>query len=105
MIGPLDALKLAGSFAIGALVASGLVAPAAYLKGEHAATAAAKTAALEKTVEILQERELTNAEISHADAADLCAHLGLQDGERDECVRRVADASHEAGNGGLRNHE
>lgn len=105
MIGPLDALKLAGSFAIGALVASGLVAPAAYLKGEHAATAAAKTAALEKTVEILHERELTNAEISHADAADLCAHLGLQDGERDECMRRVADASHEAGNGGLRDHE
>lgn len=101
MIGLLDAAKLGAGLIVGAA----LMAPPAYFYGRSVESATAKTDALEATVEILQERELTNAEISRADAAALCAHFGLQDGERDECVRRLADADAAAGNGGVRDDE
>jgi len=91
MIGLVDAAKIAGGFALGAF----LVAGPAYLYGVREGKTAVATAALEKTVELIQSRERTNAEISSADAASLCAHFELPDTERLECVRRVAAASTE----------
>lgn len=101
MIGLLDALKIGAGVALGAALAIG----PAYLYGHSRGEASARTTALEKTVEILQERELTNAQISASDAATLCTHFGLQDSDRDECVRRLAEADTHAGNGGARHHE
>lgn len=89
MIGLLDALKIGA----GAILGAALFAAPAYLYGVRAGKTAAATAALEKTVELIQSRERTNAEISSADAASLCAHFELPDAERLECVRRVAEAS------------
>lgn len=88
MIGLLDAIRIGA----GAVLGAALIAGPAYLYGHARGEASARAGALEKTVEILRERELTNAEISAADAAHLCAHFGLQDGDRDECMRRLAEA-------------
>lgn len=101
MIGLFDTLKIGAGVALGAALATG----PAYLYGHSRGQASTRTAALEKTVEILQERELTNAEISRADAAALCSHLGLQDSDRDECVRRLAEADTQRGDSGARGHE
>ena len=101
MIGLFDALKIGAGIIIGAAL---IVAPA-YLKGKGAAEAEAKTAALEKTIEIIQSREITNAEITDSDAAALCAHFGLRDDDATECMRRVGQAHSDAGNGGLRHDE
>lgn len=96
MIGLLDGLKIGAGAVLGAV----LIAGPAYFYGHARGAVSAHTDALEKTVEIFQERELTNAEISRADAAHLCAHIGLQDGDRDECVRRLAEADTDAGERG-----
>lgn len=96
MIGLLDGLKIGA----GAILGAALIAGPAYFYGHARGAASAHAAALEKTVEILQERELTNAEITAADAAALCAHFGLQDDERAECVRRLAEADADAGKRG-----
>lgn len=88
MIGLLDAAKMAMAVAV--------AAPLAFVfgnyLGKHEARQEAATAVLEKTVELIQSRERTNAEISSADAASLCAHFELPDAERLECVRRVEQA-------------
>lgn len=102
---PLSTITLIIGAISGAIMSAALIAPIAYTKGESAAIANAKAAALETTIELLTGRELTNAEISASDAAALCAHLGLQDSDRDECVRRVAETDSHAGNGSARNHE
>lgn len=94
MIGFFDALKVG----TGAIVAAALVYPLAHHLGQSEGRRQVATAALEKTVELLQSRERTNAEISSSDAAALCAHLGLQDDDRRECVRRLAAAQADARN-------
>jgi len=91
MIGLLDALKIGAGAILGAVLFAG----PSYLYGVREGKTAAATAALEKTVELIQSRERTNAEISSADAASLCAHFELPDTERLECVRWVAAASTE----------
>lgn len=89
---PLAWLQIGAGAIAGAVAASLVIAPLAYFKGERAATAEAKTAALETTIELLKSREITNAEISHSDAALLCRNLGLLDNEINECMRRMAEA-------------
>lgn len=85
MFGLLDALKISA----GAILGAALFAAPAYLYGVKDGKASAATAALEKTVKLIQSRERTNAEISSADAASLCAHFELPDTDRLECVRRL----------------
>lgn len=88
MIGLFDIIKIGGGVIIGA----SLMAVPAYMKGKSAAEAEVKTVALEKTLEIIKSREVTNAEITGSDAAALCAHFGLRDNDAAECVRRVEQA-------------
>lgn len=94
MIGLFDGLKIGAGFIVGAALAS----TPAYLHGKSAGKRETSIAALEKTVEVIQSREITNAEITDSDAASLCSHFELQDDERRECVRRLAAASANAGN-------
>ena len=67
----------------------------AYFLGKRAGTSEAATAALEKTIELIHARDVTNAEISSADAAELCRHFGLSDDDAEQCVRRLAEATAE----------
>lgn len=90
---PLAWLQIGAGAVSGAILSALVIAPVSYLKGESAATAEAKTAALETTIELLKSREITNAEISHSDAADLCRHIGLLDNDINECMRRLAEAN------------
>ncbi len=87
-------LKIA---AIGLLCAFAL-GTASYFAGKRVQRAEMATETLTKTVEVLQSRNETNVEITSSAAAELCAHYGLQDDERLECVRRVEQASADARN-------
>ena len=89
-------LKIA---AIGALCASAL-GTASYLAGKRVQRAEMATETLTKTVEVLQSRNDTNVEITSSAAAELCAHYGLQPDDKRECMRRLAEASANARNGG-----
>jgi hypothetical protein len=84
--------------AAGGLLCAVLLAPGSYWLGKHEGRSQAATEALAKTVEVLQSRNETNVEITSSAAAELCAHFGLPDEERVECVRRVAEASADARN-------
>ncbi len=95
MIALFDGLKIGAGVILGAALAY----TPAYFQGKSAGRSEASLAALEKTVEVIQSRELTNAEITASDAASLCAHFGLQDDDRRECVRRLAETNADAGNG------
>ncbi|WP_175386182.1 hypothetical protein [Rhizobium sp. 9140] len=97
MIGVLDWLKLGVGATVGAALISGL----AYLYGKSAGRQQAAVVALENSVVILRKRNEIDAEISRSDASELCRSLFLPDTEEHrECVRRVAEADTDAGNGG-----
>lgn len=81
-----DWLKIGAGAALGALVASG----PAYLYGSHNGRQQAAVAALETSVKVLRERNQIDDAISAADAATLCADLGLSVDDAAECVRRLA---------------
>ena len=78
MIGLFDALKIGA----GAILGAAIFAGPAYLYGVRAGKTAAATAALEKTVEILRERKLTDEMVLGMSDDDLCRALGgvLRDG-------------------------
>ncbi|UXS09191.1 hypothetical protein [Agrobacterium tumefaciens] len=80
------------------LLCAVLVASGAYWLGKREGRSQAATEALAKTVEVLQSRNETNVEITSSAAAELCAHYGLPDKERIECVRRVVEADADARN-------
>ena len=82
-----------------ALVAVLLTWPVAHFVGRRAGEREAQITALETSIKALKSRGKTDAEISAADAGALCAHYGLPDKERADCMRRVADAAAIAGNG------
>lgn len=82
--------------AAGGLGCLGVVAFSSYQMGKRVQRAEMATEALTKTVEVLQSRNDTNVEINSSAAAELCAHYGLPDAERLECVRRVKQASADA---------
>ncbi|QWW77483.1 hypothetical protein [Agrobacterium pusense] len=79
--------------AAGGLLCALLLASGSYWLGKREGRSQAATEALAKTVEVLQSRNDTNVEINSSAAAELCAHYGLPDEERLECVRRLAKAS------------
>ncbi|QNP80975.1 hypothetical protein [Agrobacterium tumefaciens] len=83
--------------AVGFLCA-GALGTASYLVGKRVQRAEMATETLTKTVEVLQSRNETNVEITSSAAAELCAHYGLPDEERIECVRRVVEADTDARN-------
>ena len=101
MIGLLDAAKIAGGMALGAMIAT----PAAHYLGKREGRQEAAVAALEQSVKALRERSATDDEISRSDLAGLCRHLGLLSDDERECVRRLEQARHEAGDGSLRDYE
>lgn len=82
---------------LGLLCASAL-GTASYFAGKRVQRAEMATETLTRTVEVLQSRNETNVEITSSAAAELCAHYGLPDAERLECVRRVEQASADARN-------
>lgn len=83
------------SLLAGAVLGAVLVITPAYFLGKRAGVSEAATAALEKTIELIHSRDLTNAEISSANAAELCRHFGLSDNEAEQCVRRLPEATAE----------
>lgn len=89
-------LKIA---AAGLLCAAALVS-GSYFAGKRVQRAEMATETLAKTVEVLQSRNETNVEITSSAAAELCAHYGLPNEERVECVRRVVEADADARNRG-----
>ncbi len=84
--------------AAGGLLCVAVVAVASYFIGKRVQHAEMATETLTKTVEVLQSRNETNVEITSSAAAELCAHFGLPDEERVECVRRVVEADADARN-------
>ena len=83
------------SLAAGALLGAALAFTPSYILGKRVGSSEAATAALEKTIELIHSRDVTNAEISSADAAALCRHFGLSDDDAEQCVRRVGQAAAE----------
>jgi len=81
------------------LLCAVLISSGSYWLGKRDGRSETATEALEKAVELFQSREKTNAEISSADAAALCAHFGLQSDDKRQCMRRLAEASADARNG------
>ena len=84
----------------GAVLGAALAIAPAYFLGKRAGNSEAATAALEKTIELIHSRDVTNAEISAADAAELCRHFGLSDDDTEQCVRGLAEASTQPGDVG-----
>jgi hypothetical protein len=91
MFGLFNWLKIGGVAVLGALTAAGPV----YLYGKSVGRQQAAVAALETSVEILRERNEIDDKISAADAAALCGDFGLSDADKDECMRRLREASTE----------
>jgi len=84
--------------AAGGLLCAVALASGSYWAGKRVQRAEMATETLTKTVEVLQSRNDTNVEITSSAAVELCAHYGLPDEERLECVRRVEQASADSRN-------
>lgn len=80
-----DWLKIGAGVVAGAL----LMSPGVYLYGKHEGRQAAAVEALERSVEILRERNAIDDQVSADDAAALCADFGLSDDDQAECLRRL----------------
>jgi hypothetical protein len=86
--------------ALGAAVVAVAVFSGAFLYGKSVGRQGAAVEALERSVEVLRERNEINDQVSASDAADLCGDYGLSDDDERECVRRIREASAEPGNVG-----
>ncbi|WP_207909897.1 hypothetical protein [Rhizobium sp. BK251] len=96
-LGFFDAFKIGAGVALGASLAF----YPAKLIGRSEGRAEAVAAALSKSVEVLRERNAINDKVSASDAAALCADFFVPDSEEyRECLRRVAEADTQAGDGG-----
>ena len=78
--------------ALGAAVVAVGVVSGAFLYGKSVGRQETAVAALERSVEVLRERNQTDDEVSASDAADLCGSMGLSEQDRLECVRRLVEA-------------
>ncbi|WP_437408634.1 hypothetical protein [Sinorhizobium meliloti] len=87
-----DMPKLLAALAVGISVAG----PVAYFQGKAHQRQAMAVEALESSVKILREKGEIDAQVSSADAADLCVSYGLPVDEERECVRRLQAAAAEA---------
>jgi len=85
MFGFLDYLKIGAGLILGAAL---VFYPARWV-GQGEGKQMAATAALSKSVTLLRDRNVTNDQVSSADAASLCADFGLSDSDAAECVRRL----------------
>nr|CAD6598854.1 hypothetical protein RFYW14_00620 [Pseudorhizobium flavum] len=74
-----------------AVVAAGVVSGAVFY-GKSVGRQETAVEALERSVEVLRERNQTDDEVSASDAADLCRSMGLLEQDRLECVRRLVEA-------------
>ncbi|QWY83140.1 hypothetical protein [Rhizobium phage RHph_X2_24] len=74
-----------------------------YILGKRDGRAAAATEALERSVRVLKSRGEIENEISSSDAVSLCAHFGLSDDDKRECVRRLEETNASRRNGNI-NH-
>lgn len=92
-------LSLPGKLAM-ATLALALAYGAGHLSGAANARAKAKAEALQAAVKVLRERNEVDDQISSVDRGALCAAMGLSDGDREECVRRLAQIDAATGNGG-----
>lgn len=79
--------------ALGAAVIVIAAVSGVYLYGKSVGRQGAAVEALERSVEVLRERNQINDEVSAYDAAALCVSFGLPDDEQRECVRRLGEAS------------
>lgn len=84
-----DIIKLPVAIALGAAIA---FYPVRWL-GQSEGKQMAATAALEKSVQVLRERNTINDEVSVSDAAALCRDLGLSADDQAECVRRLGEVN------------
>ena len=84
---------------IGFLAISAVVLGAEW-HGRSVAAANAKIEAAVETSRILKKRGVLDDEVPTRDAAALCRSYGLSDDQISECMRRVAEADTESGDGG-----
>jgi len=89
---------------VGALAGASLAFTGGCFFGQRLERQAAAVNALTKSVEVLRSRGETDAEISAADAADLCGPMGLSSEDCVEFMRRVGNADADAGKRG-ENHD
>ncbi len=94
--GIFDYIKVGAGLVIGAAL---VFYPARWI-GQGEGKQMAATAALTKSVTLLRDRNVTNDQVSSADAATLCADFGLSDSDAAECVRRLAEANAKSDNVG-----
>lgn len=78
--------------ALGAVVVAVGVVSGAFFYGKSVGRQGAVVEALQRSVEVLRERNQTDDEVSASDAADLCGSMGLPEQDRLECVRRLVEA-------------
>ncbi|MCJ8519035.1 hypothetical protein ABID21_001943 [Pseudorhizobium tarimense] len=86
--------------ALGAAVVAVAIVSGSFLYGKNVGRQGAAVDALERSVEVLRERNEINDEVSASDAAALCGDYGLSDDDERECVRRLGEASAEPGDVG-----
>lgn len=76
MFGLLDWIKFGVPVVVGALVGGAIFYQVGHWRGDSAGRAAERSAALERSIELIKERNSTDAEISKMDDRQLCAALG-----------------------------
>jgi hypothetical protein len=90
-----DIIKLPAAMVLGAALSFYPVKWYGQSEGKQMAA----TASLVKSVEVLRDRNTIDAEVSSSDAAALCGAMGLSEPDNAECLRRLAAANADAGNG------
>ncbi|TPJ97637.1 hypothetical protein FJ872_31995 [Mesorhizobium sp. B2-5-9] len=76
MFGLLDWIKIGGGAAAGAIVAGALAYSVGHWRGVDEGKALERTAALQRSMDLIKERNETNAKVNDLDDAGLCAALG-----------------------------
>jgi hypothetical protein len=76
MFGLLDWIKIGGGAAAGALVAGALMFTVGHWRGVDEGRALERTAALQRSMDLIKERNDTNAKVEMLDDPSLCSALG-----------------------------
>lgn len=76
--------------ALGAAVVAVVVVVGSFAYGKSVGRQGAAVEALERSVEVLRERNVIDETVSASDAAALCRDFGLSDEDERECLRRLA---------------
>lgn len=75
-LGIFDMIKMGASAAAGALVAGALMYSVGHWRGVNEGRALERTAALQRSMDLIKERNDTNAKVNDLDDPGLCAALG-----------------------------